>query len=110
MKITKNESIADAGATGNFVLPVTRVKDLQPAIKPISINITDKSKLRSTHTCDLDIDGILDLAKLAHIVPGLAHASIISIRILCGAGCKVQYDEKICSVYYNNKLVRKGGR
>ena len=42
MKITKNESIADEGATGNFFLPVTRVKDLQPAIIPISINITEK--------------------------------------------------------------------
>ena len=90
---------------GYFPLPVTPVNNAKPAIKPISINTPDGSKLRSTHTCNLDIEGIPETAKLAHIVPGLAHLYLFSISILCGAGCKVKYDKNICSVYYNNKLV-----
>ena len=46
----------------------------------------------------------------AHIVPGLAHASLISTRKFCDAGCKVVFDEKECSVYFKGKLVLVGGR
>ena len=51
-----------------------------------------------------------DKEKLSHIVPGLAHAYLISIIFLCDAVCKEKYNENICSVYYSSKLVRKGGR
>ena len=40
----------------------------------------------STHTCELDIDGIPEQARITHIFPGLACASLIFISILCDAG------------------------
>ena len=92
IQITKQEAIADAGATGNFLVPGTPVHNVQPDSKPISINLLDRYKLRSTHTCNLYILGIPEKAKRAHIVPGLYHASLISTSVLCDAGCKVQYD------------------
>ena len=46
----------------------------------------------------------------AHIVPGLAHASLISTRNFCDAGCKVMFDKEECRVYFKNKLVLVGGR
>ena len=49
-------------------------------------------------------------AKDAQIIPGLAHASLISIKILCDAGCKVTYDDDECRVYYNKRLVWLGKR
>ena len=110
IKIAKKNSIAEAGATKTFFLPATPVKNVQPAGKPISINISDRSKLRSSHTCNLDIEGIPEKENFAHIVPGLSHASLISIGFLCNAGCKGRYDEKIWSVYYNSKLIWIGGR
>ena len=61
----------------------------------------------STHTCDLDIDGIPEQANIVHIVPGLAHESLIYISVLCDAGCRVHYGESMCSVYYNVKIVWK---
>ena len=64
----------------------------------------------STHTCEIDIDGIPEQAQISHIVLGLAHASLISIILLCGASFKVQYDESRCSVYFNNNIGWKGGR
>ena len=46
----------------------------------------------------------------AHIVPGLAPTSLVSIKILCDAGCEVNYNGKECFVYYKNKLVWKRRR
>ena len=46
----------------------------------------------------------------AHIVPGLAHASLISTIKFCEAGCKVIFDTKECRVYYKGKLVLEGGK
>ena len=77
MNITNKEAIADAGATEYFVLPGT------------------------PHTCDLYIEDIPEQAKPVHIVPGLSHASLISISVLYDTVFKVHYDENLCSVYYN---------
>ena len=46
----------------------------------------------------------------AHIVPGLAHSSLISTKKFCEAGCKVVFDEEECRVYYKDKLVLSGDR
>ena len=46
----------------------------------------------------------------AHIVPGLAHASLILTRKFCDAGCKVMFDKEECRVYFKNKLVLVGVR
>ena len=46
----------------------------------------------------------------AHIVPGLAHSSLISIRKFCNAGCKEMLDKDECSVYYKGRLVLTGER
>ena len=77
MKITNNGPIADAGAYAHFVVPGTLVKNLQQEIKPITINLPEISKLRSTQTYNLYIEGIPEMAKLSHIVPRLAHTFLI---------------------------------
>ena len=110
MNIAKNMAVADAGATGHFVLPGTPVKNVKVARHPLKINLPDGDCLTSTHTCTLDILWLPNDAKEAHIVPGLAHASLMSIKILRDAGCKVTYDDDECRVYYNNKVVWLGKR
>ena len=77
IQISKQYSIANIWATGNFFLPGTLSNNVQPGNKPISANLLDRSKLRSTHMCDPDIADIIDKAKNAHIVPGFAQASLI---------------------------------
>ena len=96
-------AVVDAGATGHFVLPGTPVTNIKIARHPLKINLPDGDCLTSTHTCTLDIPWLPNEAKEAHIVHGLAHASLISIKILCDAGCKVAYDNDECRVHYNKK-------
>ena len=107
LKITHTEALTDASATGYFILPVTLVNFLKPSIKLI---LEILSKLMSTYMCEPDIYGIPEQECIAHIIPGLEHASSIYISVLCDDGFKDQYDESRCSVYFNKKIVWKGVR
>ena len=110
LKIAKNMAVTDAGATGHFVLPGTPVTNINIARHPLKINLPDGGCLTLTHTCTLDITWLSNEATEAHIVPGLAHALLISIKILCDAGCKVTYYDDECRVYYNKEIVWLGNR
>lgn len=92
ISIKKDHAILDTGATSIFIMKGAPVKNIQVAQNPISINMPEGAIAKSTHTCDLDIPDLPPEATRGHIVPELAHASLIGIRVLCKAGCKVIFD------------------
>ena len=55
LKIAKNMAVADAGATGHFVLPDTPITNVKVSRHPLKIKLPDGDCLTSTHTCTLDI-------------------------------------------------------
>jgi hypothetical protein len=57
--------------------------------------------------CDINIPG-LPCTLTGHIVPTLAVASLIGIRPLCKAGCKVIFDDKKPEVVYKEKVILRG--
>ena len=59
----------------------------------------------STHTCNLDIPWLPHEMTEAHIVPGLAHLSLISAKICFEAGCRVVFDKTECREYYKGDIV-----
>ena len=81
--------IADAGTTGHFVLLGTPVNNIKLAEKPLCINLPDGKQIKSTHICQIEISWITEASTRSHILPGLAHTSLIPIKMLCDAGCKV---------------------
>ena len=93
IKIVVDMEVADWGATGNFVLLGTNVSEMKIRKKTLIINIPDGTQLKSTHTCEIDVPWLPKEARRAHIVPGMAHTSLISIKVLTDAGCKVVYDK-----------------
>jgi hypothetical protein len=63
--------------------------------------------VKSTHKCNINIPG-LPCTLTGHIVPTLAVVSLIGIRPLCKAGCKVIFDNKKCEVVYKEKVILRG--
>ena len=63
--------------------------------------------VRSTHVCDYKIPGLPTLLE-GHIVPELTVALLISIRVLCKAGCIVIFTDTMCSVKYGGKFILRG--
>jgi hypothetical protein len=102
--IAPTHAIADTGATSIFIMKGTPVKTLRTTNNPITISLPDVSKVTSTHMCDINIPG-LPMVLTGYIVPGITMASLIGIRILCKAGCKVVFDNEKCKVFYENKII-----
>ena len=57
---------------------------------------------------NLETPWLPDEAKIAHIVPGLVHSSLVFIKVLYAAGCKVMYEVHTCNVYFNEKILWQG--
>mgnify|MGYP003325311313 CR=1 FL=1 len=108
INIAVEQAIADAGATGHFVVPGAPVEDVRPATNPLTINLPDGEQIKSTHVCKLRVPWLPEAARTAHIVPGLAHTSLISIKVLIDAGCYVTYDSTSCKVFYKGQVVWRG--
>jgi hypothetical protein len=107
MTIAPTHAIADTGATGIFIMDGSKVENKRLATKPLIINLPDGTKVKSTHECDITIPGLPKILT-GHIVPKLSIASLIGIRVLCEAGCKVTFSKRHCNVYYNEKLILRG--
>ena len=102
--------IADAGATGHFLQPGTPAKNIRRKDNLIGISQSDGGKLESTHECEIENPKLPQAARAVHIVPGLAHISLISIKMLIDAGCKVTYNTDHVKVFYRGNVVCKRTR
>ena len=99
--------LADTGATSIFVMAGTPMKNIRPATDPLTINLPNGDIVHSTHICDISIPG-LPMILTGHIVPGLSMASLMGIRVLCKAGCKVIFTDTKCEVRFKNKAILNG--
>jgi hypothetical protein len=70
-------AIADAGATGHFMMMGAPVINTKPTNNPITIKLPHGKDILSTHTCNLNIPWRPPHMTEAHIVPGMAHSSLI---------------------------------
>ena len=95
---------------GNFVLPGAPVDDVKVVEHSIEIEMPNGVIERSTHTCYLRIPYLPGELREAHIVPGLSHSSLLSIKKICRV-CRLCHHfqgQKICEVWYNGVLVLSG--
>jgi hypothetical protein len=109
IEIKTNQAIADTGATSIFIMEETPVNNLRPSSQPLTINLPDSSKAKSTHMCDITISGLPTILT-GHIVLKLTIASLIGIRLLCKAGCSVVFTKSKCDVIYNEQVIFRGLR
>ena len=105
-----NEGIGDTGTTDHFLKEGAPADEITLAEDPIEIEMPNGTTERSTHTCYLRIAGLPKELRKGHIVPGLSHSSLVSIRKLCQGGCKVVFQKRECEIWYKGKkylLVRR---
>ena len=107
LTIATTQAIADTGATSIFIMDGVAVDNKRAASSPLTINLPDGKQVHSTHICDIQIPGLPTML-VGHIVPSLNIASLIGIRPLCKAGCKVLFDDRKCDVVFQGKVILRG--
>ncbi len=105
--IATNLAVADTGATSIFVMDEVDVENKRLATKPLTVNLPDGRKIKSTHVCDINIPG-LPVILTVHIIPDLKIASLIGMLSLCKVGCKVIFDNEKCDVVYEGNIILQG--
>ena len=103
-------ALSDSGASSHFLIKGSPAVNIKVAEFLIAIKLPDGSIIWSTHTCNLDIQWLPHKMTEAHIMPKLAHLSLISTKKFCEAGYKVVFDKTECRVYYKDELVLSGDR
>jgi hypothetical protein len=95
------------GASLIFIKDDAPALNKRPTTNPITVNLPDRRKVFSTHTCNIVVPG-LPQSLTEHIVPNLAIALLFGIRPLCKAGCGVWFDDKKCDVWYERRIILTG--
>jgi hypothetical protein len=110
METINKWAILDSGATSNFLTTGAHVTNIQPTQKPIVARLPNGDKVHSTHTGTLDLPGLPSAARLAHIIPGLASHSLISVVTICNAGCDVFFTKIGCTITYWGRTIMCGNK
>jgi hypothetical protein len=103
-------AILDSGATSHFLMTAAPMTNIHPTSKLIIAQLPNGKRVHSTHTCTLDIPALPASAQHAHIIPGLASHSLISIVTLCNAGCNVVFTKIGCTITYHGKVILCGSK
>jgi hypothetical protein len=90
----KRWAILDSGATSRFLTINAPATNIIPATVPLIARLPNGDKVQSTHTCTLDLPVLPVGTRAAHIIPGLASHSLLSVVTMCNAGCTVTFKKK----------------
>jgi len=103
-------AILDSCTTSNFLTTSAHVTNIQPTQNPIVARLPNGDQVRSTHTGTLDLPGLPAAARLAHIIPGLASHSHISVVTLCNARCDVLFTKIGCTITHRGRTIMRGNK
>jgi hypothetical protein len=103
-------AIADTGTTGHYLKPTSPHLARQPDPNPITVRMPNGAGIQSSHTCTLDLPTLPTGSKQAHILPGLASHSLLSIAKFCDQGCIVQFARDGCRILQNGVVLLEGPR
>jgi hypothetical protein len=104
--IASMHAIPNTGATSIFIMDGIDVVNKRVSPKPLTINMPDGRKVKSTHICHITIPGFPTIL-MGHLVLHLAIVLLIGIRPYCNAGCTVTFDKDKCDVVFNGKVISR---
>ncbi len=104
-KTIKKWAILNSGATSHFLTTNVPATNICAASVPLVARLPNGERVQLTHTCTLDLSELPAAARNAHIIPGLALHSLLSIVAMCNAGCTVTFTKIGCSIMYCGRTI-----
>ena len=90
---TKDWAILNSGATSHLLVTDVPTTRISIATNPITVTISDGSKLTLTHKRELHLPLLLKAAISGHVIPGMLSHSLVSVVTLCNAGGRVVFEK-----------------
>jgi hypothetical protein len=100
----KRWAILDSGAMSHFLTTSAPATNILPTAVPIIAHHLNGNQVHSTHST-LDIPSLLPCARVAHIIPGLASHSLLSIVKMCNVGCTTTFSKIGCTIVYRGMTI-----
>ena len=103
----QNWAILDSGASSHFLLSTAPVVDKRIAKTPLTVTLLNGDVVSLSHIAKLNLPLLPQAARTAHVVPGLASHSLVSVVKLCNAGCEVDIRDISCEIRYKGKTIMR---
>jgi hypothetical protein len=97
----------DSGCTGHSLLVTAPCLNKVISRNPLTVRLPNGATMESSHTADLDIPRLTTAASKAHVFPGVAHHSLLSVGQLCDEGYIVTFQRDTVTICNseNSKLL-----
>jgi hypothetical protein len=83
----------DSGCTGHFLLVNAPCLNKVKSWNPLTVRLPNGATMESSHTAELDIPKLNAAASKAHVFPGMAIHSLLSVGQLCDQGYIVTFKQ-----------------
>jgi hypothetical protein len=88
----------DSGCTGQFLLVTAPCLNKVKSRNPLTVHLPNGATMESSHTADLDIPELNAAASKAHVFPGMAYSSLLSVGQLCDEGYIVTFRQDTVTI------------
>jgi hypothetical protein len=89
----------------HFLTTSAPATNILPTAMPIIACLPNGNRVHSTHACMLGIPLLPPGAHGAHIIPGLASHSLLSVITMCNVGCTVTFSKIGCTIMYCSRMI-----
>jgi hypothetical protein len=90
--------MVDSGCTVHFLLVNAPCLNKVKSLTPLTVCLPNGATMESSHTSDLDIPELNAAASNAHVFPGMANHSLLSVRQLCDEGYIVTFKQDTVTI------------
>jgi hypothetical protein len=82
-------ALLDSVYTSHFLLANAKCSNKKATTTPLAVCLPNGDTITSTHTSTLNIPSLPHASRQAHILPGLAQHSLLSVGQMCDSGFSV---------------------
>jgi hypothetical protein len=91
-------AIVHSGCTGHFLLVTAPCLNKVKSWNPLTVRLPNGATMESSHTADLDIPELNAAESKAHVFPGIAHHSLLSVDQLWDEGYIVTFRQDTVTI------------
>jgi hypothetical protein len=107
---SQSTALLESGCTAHFLLANSKCSNKIHTATPLAVRLPNGNTITSTHTAKLNMPALSHTARQAHILPGLAQHSLLSVGQMCDSGCSVTFTDTEVTVTNGESTILTGLR